>query len=240
MDSSRPAERFVAAYNRVEKALARVSQLDIRRSFPELVSQAARHSSVVRAHQHDLLKYGQLRNVIVHERIRPDYFIADPRADVVEQFEQIADILEAPPRVIPLFRKDVRRLRTDDPFLSALEGLREHRLYQFPVYGQGHFAGLLNERSIARWLAQAGAGGSVSLADVRVGDVLPHDKTRGRNVEFLAADATLYDAAELFTERPHHDRPVLDAILITQNGRRDESPLGIIIAWDMIEPLERA
>lgn len=198
---------------------------------------AADRLSVVRPFQRDLLKYAQLRNVIVHEQTNADFIIAEPHPTVVERIERIAALLENPPKAFDQAQREVKRLDARDPITKPLAWTRELDLTRFPVYDGKRFVGLLNAKCIARWLADSVAEGRVQYADATVQQVLAHDEARGRNVAFLPRDASVYDAQALFGQRPSREEPALEAILITQNGKWDEALLGILTPGDVIDAL---
>jgi len=231
------AERFLRAYNRIDDYLRELLEIDRSRyGFASVVDQAAKRYSVVRRYADDLKEFGALRNAIVHDKEFPARIIADPRPEVVEAIERLADIILDPPRVYPLFGREVRRLSWDDPIAKPLRWIREYHYTQFPVYRERRFAGLLTSRCVAQWLADSVHNGGVEFGGVTVGDVLRHDEYEGRRVVFVARDATWYDAVELLSPAKGKRRASLEAILITASGRDDEELLGIITPRDLLHP----
>ncbi len=45
----------------------------------------------------------------------------------------------------------------------------------------------------------------------------------------------VYDARHAFTHAIERKQPRIYAILVTQNGKPSERPLGIVIPWDLLE-----
>ena len=66
-----------------------------------------------------------------------------------------------------------------------------------------------------------------------LGEVLARDH-RKDEFAILARDATVEQALALWTRNPR-----LEAVIITERGRAEESPLGIATATDLIKLLER-
>jgi len=229
MESAANGEVFVAAYNRISKRLRDICGGRGHESYPNLVAQASRRSSLVRRYRDDLLEYGELRNAIVHDRVSPGEVIADPRPSVVDRIVRIAALLDQPPTVIPAFGRQVITVAGTDSISVPLRLMRDREFSQFPVYdGSRRFAGLLSERDIARWIANHAPGGVEDLSQVSVQDVLGSKGSQG-DCSFLRRDATVYDAEEAFAANPK-----LEAILITETGRTDQNLLGIITAWDIL------
>lgn len=74
--------------------------------------------------------------------------------------------------------------------------------------------------------------GEILLAgETEVSAVQPHAE-REENYRFLGRDDTLFDAAEVFQGEPDNYGPI-DAALITEHGRPEESLLGIITMADL-------
>lgn len=75
-------------------------------------------------------------------------------------------------------------------------------------------------------------GGEILLTDqTTVSAVQAHAEREG-NYRFLSRDATLFDAAKAFRVEPDDYGPI-DAALITENGRSEESLLGIVTMADL-------
>jgi len=231
------ADRFLKAYNQIDDNLRELLGIERGRwGFAYVVDQAAKRHSVVRRYADDLKEYGALRNAIVHDRDYPTRVIAEPHIEVVETLERLVTVILNPPRVFPLFSRDVRRLEADDPVGKLLRFVRQQRYSQFPVFRGHRFVGLLTSRCIAEWLADSVTNGSVTFDGVTVEDVLAHGDPKGRDVEFVSKEATWYDAAERFTPGPGKRRVMLEAILITETGRESEQLLGIITPRDLLSP----
>lgn len=227
------AERFVEAHNRVAKYLRRVLDCEQELGFMSMVREGARSQPRIRRYKDELLQFAKLRNAIVHEQYGGEV-IAEPNPTATERYERIASEFENPPLVSQRYHQDVKRLQRAESVGVALDWVQTLDLSQFPVYDAGEFSGLLTERCIAHWLAYNRSIGLVDL-DTPVSEVLLYDETKGENVMFLERDATVFEARDLFVQGPRRDRPLLDAVLITEHGKKDEKPLGIITPWDLID-----
>ena len=107
------ADRFLTAYNEIDKWLRKILRTDKRVPYYSLVEDASNpkkasheHAGVVRHYADDLKEYGDLRNAIIHS-YRNDEIIATPHLKAVEEMETIRDRLLNPPRIHPLFARDV-------------------------------------------------------------------------------------------------------------------------------------
>ena len=156
--------------------------------------------------------------------------IAIPNEDVVQKLERIADKLEKPIKVFPTFRRTVITVGPDDTLARIFTLISKNDYSQFPVYNGNLFKGLLTENGITRRLANhvADEMSLIDLEDVKVGAVLPQEEKR-KNWDFVTRERLLEEVRHLFFKNKE-----LEAVLITQNGKPIEKPLGIVTRWDLI------
>lgn len=222
------SSRFLAAFNRSERALREMAGQSM--PFRQLVSVLRRRNAVVRRYHDDLVELSELRNAIVHDSVDPTEVIAEPNTAALTLMERLADLLEEPPRLIPLFSRKVVTVRDTDTLRHALELMIVNQYSRLPVYNRGgQLTALITERHVARWYAEAVVAGRTADPDVSVAAVLAAPAQRRRdNFAMLPANATLFDAEEQFVGQ--HE---LEAIVITASGAKHERPLGIVTAGDL-------
>jgi CBS domain-containing protein len=229
------AERFLTAYNRIEKLLERVAGTTpspFHRGFGELVRRAQQYSPVVRQHEADLLQFAELRNAIVHDSVDPDHVIAEPHIDIVLSMEHIAADLAEPEQVLPRFGRRVVYVTASDPFPSLLALVYKHGFSQFPVFDEsGAFRGLLTDRGIARWLARRHDSPYVSLSGTKVSEVLSFEQPSD-NCRFVSPETDIYHVKEFFTRGKGGEK--ISAVLITASGLPQTPLLGIVTPVDLV------
>jgi len=91
---------------------------------------------------------------------------------------------------------------------------------------------LLSSEGIVKWLENAEDTGLAHLERATVGDALSYEDQD--ICLYLSRDETVDAALDAFEKALAQKRPRLQAILVTQNGRPEERPLGIIIPWDLL------
>ncbi len=153
-----------------------------------------------------------------------------PTAQVVQNIETIAADLASPKRAIPTFKRKVITVNRDESLAAVLRLIDQHDFSQLPVYHDNRFIGLLTENGITRWLAHhvRTAISLVELEEAPVRLVVREEET-AKNVDFLRSDATVEDVIEAF-----RGNPLLEAVLFTSSGRRQESLLGVATQWDVL------
>lgn len=223
-------ERFEAAYNRIDHALTELTeQKRHKRPFAAKVRLAANRRRRLGRHADFLLEIGELRNALVHQRTDRDYYIAVPNEDTVLELERIEQRMFSPPRVTPKFLRKVTVLQADQSLADVLTHIRDDGYSRYPVYERDSFVGLLTTNGMARWAADNVTGGrlDVDLTKVSVNDVLPADHRR-ESVAFVARDAFIDDVDLMFA-----GKSPLEAVIITENGKPHETPLGMICSAEI-------
>lgn len=226
------ADTFLSAYNRIDQHLNRWKETEDYIPFASLVNYFSKRNAVVKRFQNDLLEFAELRNAIVHNRVMPNYIIAEPHEKTVEHILNIEAELTRPKLVIPAFSRYVQTFHLDDTLASLLAIVKEKEFSQFPVYGNSGFKGLLTPRGITQWLSSHINEEHLNLNGTTIGEVLAVE-VRKDHYKFINRITTVHQAVDMMKGNPSSSfRP--EAILITENGTPDEKLLGIITPHHII------
>ncbi|MBI4298025.1 MAG: CBS domain-containing protein [Chloroflexi bacterium] len=228
------SERFLGAFNRIDKHLRKVLNVDREIPFMRMVREASESNHLVLRVRDALADLSELRNAIIHDST-DGHVIAEPNNQVIEEIERVLTFLVDAPKIIPMFQRKVVILSATDPVTTALEYVNRYAFSQFPVYSGRDFCALLTTNAIVHWLANCHAGG-VHL-DVPVEKVLPFAEDTD-NCVFMSRNKTPFDVVSIVRSYEKKGKK-LGAILITQDGRKDEQLLGIITMWDLPEVYEK-
>jgi predicted transcriptional regulator len=222
-------ERFQVAYNAVDHYLREQTKSNQSTPFSQMVRDYAARYPHWRE-QESLRMIGDLRNAVVHQRERSYEYLSVPLLSVVENLERIRDQFISPERVYPRFGKNVTCFNAEDVFSEVLRYISEKEFSQFPIYQQDKFLGLLTENGITRWLAHHSTKVMtlVELDEVTVKDLLIQEERR-LNYKFVHRGLIILDAENFFVLNP-----LLEALLITENGKPNEKLMGIITRWDIL------
>jgi predicted transcriptional regulator len=222
-------ERFIAAQNAIEHYLRDYFETSHHLPYTRMVRQYARRNPSWRDEE-TLIKYAQLRNVIVHEKVEAYRYLSVPVLLVVEEIEEIRDRLLNPERIYPQFKVDVMTIQLSTSLSEVLKLISKHHFSQFPIYEAHKFCGLLTENGITHWLADhiVETMSLVELADERVEAVLQNEEARA-NYEFVARDTLVDEVVAKFS-----DNIFLEAVLISHSGKTSQKLLGMITRWDIL------
>jgi predicted transcriptional regulator len=183
------------------------------------------------ANEADYLRMiGDLRNVLVHEKCEPYKYLAIPTITIVERLEAILDKLIHPKLAIPTFQKKVDTLSVVNSLADALKIISDKDFSQFPVYKEDSFKGVLTENGITRWLARHVSNelSLIELEEISIKSVLDMEEKR-RNYTFVPRDISVDDLKEKFA-----DLELLEVVLITEKGKKNEKLMGIVTRWDIL------
>lgn len=231
------SDEFIGAYNKIDKILKRSYGYKENESFTNMINEVASRNAIIRANLILLQSYANLRNAIVHNHDK-NYVIAEPHEEVVEKIQSIAELVSHPPRVFPAFQREVLSYDVSRSIFDAIKEMTEHDFSQMPITADGKFIGLLNANTITRWFGSTenkmiDNDGSTIITDTEIKDVLGHRETED-TYKFIRRNTHMHDARDYFDKNRN-----LEALFITQDGRKDQNLLGIITVWDLFEINEK-
>lgn len=229
----RNSDRFIAAFNRIERSVRTIAEIKEHRAFYRVLDQAKKKNALVRKYEGDLRAYGDLRNAIVHNRTSVEFVIAEPHKKIVDKIEQMDEMLAKPKLVGQLFRKRVLTFQTTDSLNETLKAIKKQKYTQFPVYTNKEFKGLLTTVGITNWLASSMQGPHLPRRVPTLGDILHHEKNE-TNYKFISRFVTVYEAEEIFKQGVERGRR-FEALLITEHGKPHQKLLGIVTPLDIMK-----
>ncbi len=221
-------ERFLSAFNSIQKYLCFKTNSNNLVSFMKLVST---YEKMFPRWQDGktLGNISNLRNAIVHSFTGE--YLAVPTPAIVNELENIHHRLTNPEKVLPKFQREVVRFQYQEPMTNALKIIHDCNFSQFPIYQDIKFQGLLTENGITRWLASHTTKeiSLIEFADVTIDKIIEIDENK-TNYKFLPRNSLLMDAENAFIKNT-----ALEAVIITEKGNSEETPLGIITRWDLLQ-----
>lgn len=230
------AETFIEKFNKLDHYFEYLLN-GMKASFiekKEKLKYDRSYKHIVRRYDEEIEVINRLRNVVAHENVLGGVPIADPRADTIALLDEIFETFARPMTVMD--RKSATApvvFGEGDPLTRALKYMREHDFSQIVVERQGRY-GFLRREDIAVWLEGLAEAGRVpALSEVRIGELLADERHKRC---LIAKDATVYEALAWFQEEDQG----YPALMITENGREYERPLGILTPMDLIDYLKVA
>lgn len=231
MRESTNSDAFLAAFRRLERTLRDTSGEGADASLARCIDAAGRNSSLVRRYSTDIRELCDLRNAIVHERTNDNRVIAEPHDSTVDLIARIVSVLEEPPKALAYATAPVSMCDAGGNLSELLKIMRERDLSQVPVGRDDSLCGLVTAEAITRWLESQFLQHDELAENAAVEEILPY-RPPDEDMKCVRRDATVTDLLQCFEEA--QSRGVrMAAVLITENGRTEELPLGILTVSDI-------
>lgn len=227
------SERFLIAFNKIEKIMKGMVDQNGHISFFKAIELSKKEHAAIRKYEDELREFGDLRNAIVHHRTEVEYVIAEPHTEIVELIEHIEKLLSKPVTVGTSFAREVHTFQSNDTLSEVLRKVRDKKFKHIPIYEKDEFMGLLTASGIMRWLAATVEEETISREITTMDDMLKYERN-GNTYRFIASNTSVYEAEEIFKNSVLSGHK-LEALLITRNGRKDETLTGIITPIDLIQ-----
>ena len=225
------SSRFLDGFNVIEDWMRNTLDANEGEEFGSLLRRMEGSNTEVRRHSPEIKRFARLRNLIAHSHSH-EKPLAVPTLVSVERIESLGKLLVSPPSLFSLAAKPVEQCRPTDPLGCCVKKMHDGVFSQLPIYDGEKYFGLLTAETIARWLATAFVGdGSGIVEEQPIKEVMRHQED-GDNVKFLARNATVVDALAAFDQFLHRGKR-LEALLITNGGRRTETLIGIVTIHDI-------
>ncbi|MDR2201621.1 MAG: CBS domain-containing protein [Clostridiales bacterium] len=223
------AARFIAAYNKIDKALRNLNNFKANMTFTDVVRKSAAGSFAVRKYEDELLDYSRLRNAIVHNA-NDKIVIAEPHADITEHIERIAGLLCAPPPAVKYARRAVT-VSADKPLADVIKLMAASGYSNVPVLNDHGVIGVINNKLIVETLARLLGGRPDGALEQSLYSLNAASALTAYSEHYILADRRLTVDKALCA---FADRPKLQIIVITASGSPDSGVEGILTTGDIM------
>ena len=188
---------------------------------------------IVRKYEDQLIDYGRLRNAIIHNS-NDEFLIAEPHTDVVEEFEKIASLVSAPPKVFDtVCTKEVFTVEHSTNLYDVIKLIYSSSYSNIPVYKNGGVIGVANGQKILDYIGKHlnyGIDIDDFLKNTTIEKFVKDQVSDTKYFEVCDMDLTVEKALNLFFQ----NRKLL-MIILTPNGMLQEMPIGLITPTDIMD-----
>lgn len=193
------ALEFIAAYNAIDAHMRALYRGKGTLGFADLVRRLAPAQSTLSKYEDELVAFARLRNAIVHNTTT-DRVIAEPTDEATALICHIATLLTAPPKLGELKKKaPVVGIESSESIGQAAKLISKTGYSNLPVYKQGRFLGIANNRSIVRALGEALIKGESADAFLKKATESLLSESDALYYKVLRLDDTVEDALEAFS-----------------------------------------
>lgn len=237
-NSETTSSKLLRLYNEIDAYLRQECKTDKYADHVYLIQEVSRKNRVVARYQQELRAVAQLRNSIVHNPFRDADPIASTNEVVVTYYEHIRDSLLNPQTALSIAipAKLIYTVAPDENLNQVLKHMDKNTYTHVPVIEDNKMTGILSENTLLSYLAENGdVIITEDMAVKELADYLPISAHRSETFVFLPRKASLGQVFSVFNEAIKK-RQRIGMLFITEHGRQDEKPLGIITAWDLASP----
>lgn len=172
-----------------------------------------------------LRRMGDLRNAIVHSDKYPEFIIAEPNDRIVQEFKLISEQIMQPPALLAYCAKNPRCILLDTPLPEILSLMSTNDYSQMLVKTEKTYQ-LLSREAISKWLESNITSDRISIKETTAEDILQHEDQK--NCRFVGRNIDVFEFVDIITSA----EKTVQAVVVTQNGKDTEKPLGIATMWD--------
>lgn len=227
------SDDFIKIYNGLDKILRKqIKNKEEHTSFSSMINEVAHKNAAVKNKKEKLIQFGRLRNAIVHEKGIRSYPIAEPHEIIVKEFREIYEKIKNPEKVFPKFNREVICFKSDDSIENAMKLMYEKSYSQIPIYEENKFKFLLTTNTIVRWIGSQLKDEIYDFNDIKILELLKFEEEE--NYKFISRETNLFEIIENFKKFKEQGKKI-EALLITDAGKKKEKLMGIITISDLAE-----
>lgn len=230
-DNQQQIDQFIEYFNDIEEHLNK-KDTNSSLGFARLIGKYQDRDKIVRQYADDLMHLKDIRNILVHNN---DYY-AIPNEYSLEKIKNIRDKIINPPKVYPLFNSKVETVSNQQPIIKVIKFMKERSYSQVPVVNSDNeFLDLITNNAISRWIGSLADedGARMIFEQALVKDVLDYEQ-ESSVYEFISKETLIVDVIDMFEESQKQGKH-LEALFITESGKKSEKLLDIITSWDLPE-----
>jgi CBS domain-containing protein len=238
-ETREPSQELVDLYNEVDAYMRQQYKHDKYSDHIFLIQELAPKNRVIARHQQEMRAVAQIRNIIIHNAfghiVGP---VLQPHTEVVKRYRAVRDALLHPAEAlsIAILAHRIYTASMDTNAIKLLKKMNENIYTHVPIMDGDTLLGIFSENTLLAYTADAGE--AIITKDMTVVDFaeyIPLKNHASEAFEFLPRNASLGKVYEVFNKAiSKHVR--IGMVFITEHGREDEKPLGVITAWDLASP----
>lgn len=224
--------RFRRAFRDLLKLIYQWSPRNEYYPLEAAILEAGKQYPAIRYYQAEILVIARLYEAISAE-YEGEISLAEPSQVAIDQVEKILAFIKDPPKVYPLFQRQVAAHSIVDTVGKALEILQMYDYSQIPIYSGDYLLGLITSEIITRWIGASRAKGVAPDYNSSIADVLAfQDAKKDPRSLVFHRDDTLFKALDSFQVSEKAGIKV-GAILIVRSADKLGELDGILTGADL-------
>lgn len=226
-------QEFILLENAIEKKYYR--NFEGNKKFGEMIKELRNKKEKIITYYYKELDYlRELRNIIVHEKIKDCNYIVAPHPYIIERIRHIRLDIENPPTAFKKYAiTNVFTADINDEILEIMKVMKEKAFTHIPIYNEGKLVGIFSEYVLFNVILEQNEIISTNETFKTIEKYLNEYDEGIEQFEFLNINTDIFTVYELFEKAVNNHKRL--TVFFTDNAKENGKILGIITAWDITE-----
>lgn len=176
----------------------------------------------------------EVRNLLSHKERIHGSFAVEPSEAMIELLQKTINRVKFPVRLkdIAVMRDDILKMHLEDGVMPAMQKLKERGISHAPIMEGKRVRGVFSI-STAFSIILSGREITPRLTFAEIKDIIDIDAHETEEFVFMRPEDRLFEAEEL-CEKFSKKHKRIGLILLTSDGSREGSLLGILTPWNVV------
>lgn len=209
-----------------------------RETIDSLICKLSERNKIVKKYKNDLDLIRNVRNLNTHQRVDKYKYVVCPSPEINDKLENMIKEIKNPPMIYDskmcVKRQDMYCKDINDSVYETIKIMSEKLYTHVPIFENDSFIGVFSENTlldIVRLETGIVLDENTKFSTIR--DALKIENHSMESFEFVSRKRNVYDVEDLFKDYfSRHKR--IGCIYVTENGRKEETVLGMLTAWDVL------
>lgn len=242
MDYEENVEKFMSLFKDLERTIKReCEKYNIKTEnvdLKNLIDLLSNKNRIIRKHKDELHVIRKIRNLNAHGEIGNYKYVVYPITDITEKLEKIIKEINNPPMIydsdICIKRNKMLCKSINDKIEETIQEMINNVFTHIPILENGRLIGVFSESTLLDIVKkQSGIIINENTEFEEYKEELKIENHSMEDFEFISRRKNVYDVEDMF-ENYFNRKKRLGCIYVTENGKKEESILGMITAWDVL------
>ena len=185
---------------------------------------------------HEIRCIQNTRNALVHNSKLRNRFLLEITPEALTFLNDIIHSLIMRAGDVMIRTRDVYRQSLDGSICEAMRVMREKSYTHVPIIKSGKVIGAFSENTLLSYILDRGAFTLNSNTQFqKIKEYLPFTNHYGETFRFIKQSETAVNIKDMF-EKATKKQDRIGMVFVTSNGEESGNLLGIITAWDIVQP----
>ncbi|MGB4406049.1 MAG: hypothetical protein WBI82_04220 [Sphaerochaeta sp.] len=215
------ASEFLQIFTRLENWMKERVEKKGYMDFPSMIANLEGSCRQIHSNSIFLNKMGKLRNLIVHENPA----LAEPSKEVICKFGKIVESIMMPPKLVQYCTINPAFVSKSKFLPEVLRHMLKHDFSQVIVQDEGEYR-LLSREGVSKWVEANIDNEFAIITGTKVSEVLAYEEKT--NCEYVSRSTDVFAFIDIIGS----PKKRVQAVIVTENGKVTEKPIGIATIWD--------